>query len=372
MASCKMGNFAFQDWVICLTAMISIVGMGEVIAQVQHGAGRHNGDIPPQDLPMGLMLNYMSQLTYLYGICFCKLAVGASLLRIASTKFWKHLVLGVMIFVFAYTTAGFVTLTFRQTLLVQCTDIRILWDYSTKATCWAPSTLLALSYTNFSLNIITDLIFAIFIPVPMLWNINVTRRTRISLFGVLGLGCFACACAITRITYLSTYGKYGDWLWDSQYLTTWSVLEMNVGIIAASLPSLRPLFKKFLGSYYAGGSLGRSKKNWQSLSGRNTDKRSSAYARPMGIEEVFDDSSSQNALHGPNGTPISKESFELVSYAPIRDSVRVSRKPSVKTHVEAKRSFEDDIRTPTDVHFKGITKTTSTTVTYQIQQARFA
>lgn len=54
------------------------------------------------------MVNFMSQLTYLYGICFCKLAVGASLLRIASTKFWKHLVLGVMIFVFAYTTAGFV------------------------------------------------------------------------------------------------------------------------------------------------------------------------------------------------------------------------------------------------------------------------
>lgn len=158
---------------------------------------------------------------------------------------------------------------------------------------------------------------------------------------------------------------------------------MNVGIIAASLPSLQPLFKKFLGSmygagtnkakgYYAGGSLGRSKKNWQNLSGRNTDKRNSAYARPMGIDETFDDSSSQNALHGLNGTPISKESFELVSYAPIRDSVRVSSKPSVKTHVEAKGSFEDDIRTPADVHVKGITKTTSTTVTYQIQQAEFA
>lgn len=267
--------------------------------------------------------------------------------------------------------------------MVQCTDIRILWDYSTKATCWAPSTLLALSYTNFSLNIITDLIFAVFIPVPMLWNINVTRRTRISLFGVLGLGCFACACAITRITYLSTYGKYGDWLWDSQYLTTWSVLEMNVGIIAASLPSLRPLFKKFLGSiygagtnkakgYYAGGSMGRSKKNWQNLSGWNTDKRASTYARPMGIDEAFDDSSSQNALRGPNGELISKESFELVSYAPIRDSAKISRKASVKTHVEAKRSFEDEIRTPTDAHVKGITKTTSTTVTYQIQQEGFA
>lgn len=157
---------------------------------------------------------------------------------------------------------------------------------------------------------------------------------------------------------------------------------MNVGIIAASLPSLRPLFKKFLGNmygegtnkakgYYAGGSMGRSKKNWQNLSGRNTDKRNSVYARPMGIDKVLDDSSSQNALHGPNGDLISKESFELVSYVPIRDSVRLSRKLRVKTHVEAKRSFEDDVRTPTDAHVKGITKTTSTTVTYQIQQARF-
>lgn len=242
--------------------------------------------------------------------------------------------------------------------------------------------MMALAYTNFTLNIVTDLVFAVFIPVPMLWNINVTRRTRISLFGVLGLGCFACACAITRITYIGTYGKTGDWLWDSQYLTTWSVLELNIGIIAASLPSLRPLFKKFLGSvygagtnkakgYYAGGSLGRTKKNWQNLSGRNTDKHNSVYARPMGIDEAFDDSSSQNALHRPNGGPISKESFEMVSYAPILESARVSRKPSVKTHVEAQRSFED-IKTPTDAHVKGITKTTSTTVTYQIEQARFA
>lgn len=112
--------------------------------------------------------------------------------------------------------------------------------------------------------------------------------------------------------------------------------------------------------------MGRSKKNWQNISGRNTDKRTSTYARPMGTDEAFDDSSSQNALRGPNGELISKESFELVSYAPIRDSARISRKASVKTHVE------DEIRTPTDVNVKGITNTTSTTVTYQIQQERFA
>lgn len=83
------------------------------VIQVQHGAGRHIGDIPPKDIPTGLMFNFIAQLTYLYAICFCKLAVGASLLRIASTKFWKHLVLGVMLFVFVYTSAGFVVSEFE-------------------------------------------------------------------------------------------------------------------------------------------------------------------------------------------------------------------------------------------------------------------
>lgn len=71
---------------------------------------------------------------FLYGICFAKLAVGASLFRIASTKLWKHVILGcsklgssrlfelcfhvpilfegqltgdLVIFAFAYTTVGF-------------------------------------------------------------------------------------------------------------------------------------------------------------------------------------------------------------------------------------------------------------------------
>ncbi|KAG8163619.1 hypothetical protein KVR01_006916 [Diaporthe batatas] len=373
-----VGKTGWDDWIISLTTVLSILGMGEVIVQVQHGAGRHIGDIPPRDIPTGLMFNYITQLTYLYGICFCKLAVGASLLRIASTKFWKHLVLGVMIFVFTYTTAGFVT------LLAQCTDIRILWDPSTKATCWAPRTLMALGYTNFSLNIITDLMFALFIPVPMLWNINVTRRTRVSLFCVLGLGCFACACAIVRFTFLGTYRKKDDWLWDTQSLTTWTVLEMNVGITAASLPSLRPLFKKVLGSiygpgsklrgYYAGGSSGRIKKNWQNLSGRNVEKRNSAYSRPLDNDEAFYGSAGHNTVQGLNEDHGSEESFELFLCPPMQDSdqVRVSRNPSVKTFVEARRSLEDGITTPTDVHVKGITKTTSTTVTYQLKESRLA
>lgn len=45
------------------------------------------------------------------------------------------------------------------------------------------------------MNIATDLMFAIFIPVPMLLKLNVNTRQKISLFASLDLGVFATAAA---------------------------------------------------------------------------------------------------------------------------------------------------------------------------------
>lgn len=142
----------------------------------------------------------------------------------------------------------------KQTVVFQCTDIRTLWDPSVTPNCWPQSTLKGLSYTNVTLNILTDLCFAVFIPGPMLWNLNVNRRTRISLLFSLGLGCFACAAAVIKIGSLVNYGKEGDWLWDSRDITIWTVVECNTGIVAGNLPTLRPIFKRILGSTLGYGS----------------------------------------------------------------------------------------------------------------------
>jgi hypothetical protein len=40
----------------------------------------------------------------------------------------------------------------------------------------------------------------------------------------------------------------GDLIYNYSNLTIWTVVECNIGIIAASLPCMRPLVKKFLGS----------------------------------------------------------------------------------------------------------------------------
>ena len=122
------------------------------------------------------------------------------------------------------------------------------WDLSVQGSCWSPLTLQALAYTSIALNIFTDLMFAIVIPLPMLWSLNLNRRTKAALLFVLSLGVFACAAAAVKTSYIARYGVRDDYLWDTRQITIWSVVEATIGIIAGSLPPLKPLFKSVIGS----------------------------------------------------------------------------------------------------------------------------
>ncbi|KAK7458533.1 hypothetical protein Landi51_01356 [Colletotrichum acutatum] len=277
--------------------VIAIAGQGVLIMQVLHGVGRHVGDIDfTKDYPIAMQMAFVSQPLFLAAICLVKLAVGSSLHRIASKKLYKNLITGVMVSMTAYTIACVFVSDYQvlsgndwnsianktcpsQTIIFQCTDVRAFWDFNVKATCWDVDTIKGLSYANSSMNILTDLLFGIAIPAPMLWGLNVPQRVRISLMMVLGLGVFACAAACAKVYYIVTsYGKAFDPTWDSRDIQMWTVIEANVGIIAGSLPTLRPLFKDFLGSIYGKGSKAptaeayygrstmRSGSNWQTLS----------------------------------------------------------------------------------------------------------
>ena len=95
----------------------------------------------------------------------------------------------------------------------------------------------------------------------MLWKLQVSFRTWVTLLCILGIGVFACAAASVKVSYLPNYGKEGDLLWDSRYITIWTAVELNVAITAASLPCLKPVFKKLLASKYGRGSDGTDWKN---------------------------------------------------------------------------------------------------------------
>ncbi|KAH7349086.1 hypothetical protein BKA66DRAFT_477026 [Pyrenochaeta sp. MPI-SDFR-AT-0127] len=245
-------NVGWDDYTMGVAMMLCVAGQIVIIPQVRLGAGKHLDQIPPDEFQQAFKLNFVTQPLYLFAIMLIKESIGFFLLRIAITPFYRRTIISVMVFMAVYTTACFVT------IVLQCTNLAVLWDPEAEGTCWGATTLKALGYTNVALNITTDLLFSVIIPIPMLWKVQMNRRQKSSVIGILGLGIFATAAAFVKMSYLPNYGKTGDWLWDSHNITIWTVTESNIGIIAGNLPCMKPLFRSVLGSTYGRGSRNRT------------------------------------------------------------------------------------------------------------------
>ncbi|KAK4867510.1 hypothetical protein LT330_001020 [Penicillium expansum] len=234
-------NVGWDDYIMALTMLLSVCGFAIIVPEVKYGAGRHGAYVQGTAVT-AMHLNYATQAIYMWAIGLVKVSIGLFLLRFAPQKGFSIFIWVVIVLMTLYTAICFFTLIF------ECDNIRANWDFSLKAKCLSPKQRLTMSYVNASLNILTDLIFAV-LPVFMLRHLQVNSRVKASLICILGLGIFACAAAFVKISILPSYGRTGDFLWDFTNLTIWVVTESNTGIIAGSLPTLKPLFKRVLGTY---------------------------------------------------------------------------------------------------------------------------
>ena len=95
---------------------------------------------------------------------------------------YRRIIISIMFFMGFYTIGCFFT------IVLQCTNLAVQWDPTVKATCWSAYTIKTLSYVNVSLNIVTDILFSIVIPIPLLWSLQMNKRQKSSLMCILGLG----------------------------------------------------------------------------------------------------------------------------------------------------------------------------------------
>jgi hypothetical protein len=100
--------------------------------------------------------------------------------------------------------------------------------------------------TSTVITIITDFIVAL-LPVPLIWQLQLNLRSKISLIFVLSLGVFAAIAAIVKAGIQKTILADPDPFVHDRF-TLWRFIEFDVGIIAASLPALKPLFNRLLGA----------------------------------------------------------------------------------------------------------------------------
>lgn len=90
------------------------------------------------------------------------------------------------------------------------------------------------------ISIISDFVFAAF-PILFLWRVQIDLRTKIGLWILMCLGFITGACCLVR-TVLNNQSVPLDGTYDGIINWLWRLFEVQIGIIAACIPTLRPLY----------------------------------------------------------------------------------------------------------------------------------
>lgn len=139
--------------------------------------------------------------------------------------------------------------------IFQCNPIPAAWNLAiTNKKC---VNINAFYLANAATNIATDLM-TYCLPWNTVRKLQVPRRQKMAVGVMLGLGLFACVSSIIRITYIPQMLQSTDPTYVISGAMYWSVIETNIGILAASIPSFKALVKRFLpkilGDYSGSGS----------------------------------------------------------------------------------------------------------------------
>lgn len=134
--------------------------------------------------------------------------------------------------------------------LAGCQPLHTGWDNTPGTLCSNNDYLAVFGYFLSGTAMVTDLACSI-LPTIMLWNLQVNRRLKITLCGVLSLGFLASAATMVRFRYIVTYSKTTDDIYVASQIVVWSLVELGVGMVAACLPTLKPLLKRSFKSLFS-------------------------------------------------------------------------------------------------------------------------
>ena len=110
--------------------------------------------------------------------------------------------------------------------------------------CLSTHTTVLAGYIGLAIDVVTDLVCAS-IPILVIHRLQMNLQTKAALCLLMGLGVFTAGCAVAKAITLN--GVFADdYTWGFTKPATWAAVEQFVGIIIASVPALRPLFRSFL------------------------------------------------------------------------------------------------------------------------------
>lgn len=124
----------------------------------------------------------LATILYISTMALVKLSIGFFLLRISVQRRYIYILHVTMIILCLGSTAIFLFDIF------QCTPVAAQWDFTIpNARCTSASGFVAAAYVFSVLAILSDWVFAL-LPIPMIWNVQMSIQAKCVVVGVLSLG----------------------------------------------------------------------------------------------------------------------------------------------------------------------------------------
>ncbi|MCJ1294436.1 hypothetical protein MMC34_005994 [Xylographa carneopallida] len=226
-------NIGWDDWCILGAVLGITIGMALVIVQVSYGFGRHKYYLTSHQLQEFQKYSFGEWVQTFATLMWTKISICLFLLRITISKaFIRPLQVAIIILVLSN-----VILTILWA--VQCNPVALAWDLTQQGTCFSVVHIDNIILAQAVISIVSDFFLAAF-PILILRHVQINLRVKVGLCLLMGMGVITGCICIARavLNWENDYSQDPTWVSvPNWYLRSW---EVCVGIIAASIPTLRP------------------------------------------------------------------------------------------------------------------------------------
>ncbi|KAJ5657010.1 hypothetical protein N7507_008960 [Penicillium longicatenatum] len=237
-------SWGVEDWIMTIALIPFAVLVAGCVGGAFNGIGIRNStlDLPGNEkyTAEGKKFFLVFEVGYCAAIIPIKLSISWMLIRVAGGR--KVYLYVQYVVIATFVIMNIIALIF---ILINCIPVEAAWSAEALANgghCQPSYVLADVYYACTAVNILTDWVTA-FLPVPLLWNVQINRNTKISIIALMGLGVFASLSACVRLKYTVALTNQDDYLYAVADVVIWGFAENGIGMIVGNVATLRPLFR---------------------------------------------------------------------------------------------------------------------------------
>ncbi|KAI9843103.1 MAG: hypothetical protein M1838_002859 [Thelocarpon superellum] len=195
--------------------------------------------------------NYTSQIMYTIVIVMAKMSLLLFVARLTPSAATLRQCRMVMAVICLWGAAAVFALAFQCKLPTpwdfepgRCIDqVRVLLLAYEPGRRKLNSSQAGLYYANGAISILTDA-FIIVLPITIVWSLRINNQERSVIIFMFAMRAFVIVTSIVRLAYLSSYLSSSDQTFDNVNFSICTQIDMNLSIVTACLPLLKPFLDK--------------------------------------------------------------------------------------------------------------------------------